>query len=359
MAAHKTTMADIAKRSGVSQSTVSLVLNQKEGSTIPPDTVARVLSAARELHYVKAPRSQGQQKKRKDLVMVLVSDLTNPYYSFIVHELEMATGAKNLRLLCCSTFHRAELETAYLETALTGNFCAAIFLYPPDDPQNVNQVNKVLPVIAICDKNAAREIDLVELNNFQAGRIAAEHLLKLGHRKIAILSSNPQKSLARSNRMEGICEEMAQWGVSQELGIFTMDRDEIQEIPGSNVNYKIGYALSKQPKIREGGYTAFIALNDMIAMGAIDGFSTWGAHFPEDYSLVGFDNLLYTGLSRISLTTVDHHTDLLAQVAVDLLLRRIQSSADSPLLASARYKVQCQPQLVVRNSTSALLDTKG
>ena len=93
---------------------------------------------------------------------------------------------------------------------------------------------------------------------------------------------------------------------------------------------------------------------DMVAIGVIDALSAHGIQFPRDYSIVGFDNLLYTGLSRISLTTVDHHTDILAQAAISLLLRRVDPSMEPALLSSTRFKVECTPQLVVRNSTAPL-----
>lgn len=348
----KTTMADIAKKTGVSQSTVSLVLNKRGSHTIPPETVERVMAAARDLHYNKPVRKPGRQEILNRQVMVLVSDLTNPYYSFIFHELEQAAEASGLKLVCCCTYHKKVRETEFLEIALRAKYRAAIFLYPPDDPENVNRVGTQLPVIAICDRNSATQIDLIELNNFQAGKIAADHLISLGHRKIAVLTSDPQTNLSRSNRLEGIRCRMSECGLSESLSVFLPDQAELQNAVSNNTNYNIGFSLAQRPQLREGGYTAFIAINDMIAMGAIDGFSTWNAHFPEDYSLVGFDNLLYTGVSRISLTTVDHHPDLLAQAAVDLLLHRMQHTMDIPLLSSARFKIECPPKLVIRSSTA-------
>lgn len=350
----KTTMSGIAKLSGVSQSTVSLVLNQKGNRSIPPETVTRVLEAARELHYVKPQRTQAHRKAADRPVLVLVSDLTNPYYSFILHELELAAAPSGLSLICCNTYHQVEKETKFLETALNGDFFAAIFLYPPDNPKYVSQVNCQMPIIAICDKNAAPEIDLIELNNFQAGQIAAEHLLFLGHRNIAVLTSDPAHNLARSNRIQGVVRQIADCGLSDHLDIIVPDAEKVKEIPGNNAGYRVGRAIGQRPDLLSGKYTAFIAVNDMVAIGVIDALSMRGAQFPRDYSIVGFDNLLYTGLSRISLTTVDHHTDLLAQAAIELLLRRTNSSIDSSLLSSARFKVECKPQLVIRSSTAAL-----
>ena len=188
MGQKKATMTDVAKLSGVSQSSVSLVLNQKSRGAIPPETVSKVLSAAQALHYTKPPRARSQARSEQS-VLVLASDPTNPYYSFLLHELDLAAAPHDLHLIFCSTYHNAQREAAFLEIALNSSFQAAIFLYPPDAPAYASQVSCQMPVIAICDKNAVSDIDLIELDNFRAGSIAAEHLVSLGHRNIALISS--------------------------------------------------------------------------------------------------------------------------------------------------------------------------
>ena len=123
------TMADIAKLSGVSQSTVSLVLNQKGGSAIPPETVERVQAAARKLHYVKAPRSRTAPEKTSRSVLALATDMTNPYYAVMLHELDLAAASAGLELVCCNTYHQPDRETRCLEMALSCRYFAAVFLY--------------------------------------------------------------------------------------------------------------------------------------------------------------------------------------------------------------------------------------
>ena len=95
MGQKKATMTDVAKLSGVSQSTVSLVLNQKSRGAIPPETVSKVLSAAQALHYTKPPRARSQARSEQS-VLVLASDPTNPYYSFLLHELDLAAAPHDL-----------------------------------------------------------------------------------------------------------------------------------------------------------------------------------------------------------------------------------------------------------------------
>ena len=326
MGQKKATMTDVAKLSGVSQSTVSLVLNQKSRGAIPPETVSKVLSAAQALHYTKPPRARSQARSEQS-VLVLASDPTNPYYSFLLHELDLAAAPHDLHLIFCSTYHNAQREAAFLEIALNSSFQAAIFLYPPDAPAYASQVSCQMPVIAICDKNAVSDIDLIELDNFRAGSIAAEHLVSLGHLNIALISSDPSKSLARSNSIQGVTWQMERCGLRDHLRVVVPGPDEIEHAPGNDIGYRIGRAV-------------------------IDALSQHNAQFPGNYSIVSFDNVLYTGLSRISLTTVDYHINLLAQAAIDLLLRRTNPSADAALLSSARFKVECTPQLVVRRSTA-------
>lgn len=353
MGHRKVTMSDIAKLSGVSQSTVSLVLNQKGKHTIPSETVSRVLAAAQELHYTKPLRTQKQQKSNRP-VLVLTNDLTNPYYSSILHELDLAAAPHGLHLICCNTYHQAERETSFLGMALNCDFLAAVFLYPPDDPSYVSQVSRQMPVIAICDKNAVTEIDLIELDNFRAGSIAAEHLLALGHQNIAFISSDPARNPAKTNRIQGAAHQMERQGLADHFKLIVPLADEIKNVPDNNAAYRIGRAAGQRPELLSGKYTAFIAINDMVAMGVIDALSSHAVQFPRDYSIVGFDNLVYTGFSRVSLTTVDYHFNLLAQAAVDLLLRRTNSAINPALLSSARFKVECTPRLVVRNSTAPL-----
>lgn len=234
-----------------------------------------------------------------------------------------------------------------------GSSSPSSFCILPVIPNTPVKINRKLPVVAICDKDAALGIDLIEMNNYQAGCIAAEHLLSCGHDRIAIFSSDPSRSISRSNRVRGATETIAQAGKLSTL--FIADRSALRDIPGDNTNYKTGVCLGRDMEL-PGHYSAIIAVNDMVAMGAMDALANRGVCFPEDMSIIGFDNLLYTGLLRISLTTVDYHMDMLAQAAVALLYRRLHPQAAELLLSATRFKVECPPNLVLRSSTAAYRD---
>ena len=348
----KTTLSDVAAAAGVSVSTASLVLSNSVGASIPLATQTRVREAARSLQYLP-PKKRSSAIKSSLPVLILTSDLTNPYYPILVEHLERAAEKYDFQFLCCNTYHQVQRERFLLSQAEKGQFFAVVFLYPPGDPEYAGKINRKLPVVAICDKDAALGIDLIEMNNYQAGCIAAEHLLSCGHDRIAIFSSDPSRSISRSNRVRGATETIAQAGKLSTL--FIADRSALRDIPGDNTNYKTGVCLGRDMEL-PGHYSAIIAVNDMEAMGAMDALANRGVCFPEDMSIIGFDNLLYTGLLRISLTTVDYHMDMLAQAAVALLYRRLHPQAAELLLSATRFKVECPPNLVLRSSTAAYRD---
>lgn len=350
MKAEKTTLSDVAAAAGVSVSTASLVLGNSVSPSIPPATQMRVREAAKALQY-RPPKKKPSAIKSSLPVLILTSDLTNPYYPILVEHLERAAEKYDFQFLCCNTYHQVQRERFLLSQAKRGQFFAVVFLYPPGDPEYAGQINKKLPVVAICDKDAALGIDLIEMNNYQAGCIAAEHLLACGHERIAIFSSDPSRSISRSNRVRGAMDTIDQ--AKKQSALFIADRSALQDIPGDNTNYKTGVCLGRDMDLHGERYSAIIAVNDMVAMGAMDALTNRGVCFPEDMSIIGFDNLLYTGLSRISLTTVDYHMDMLAQAAVALLYRRLYPQAAELLLSATRFKVECPPNLVLRSSTAA------
>ena len=131
-----------------------------------------------------------------------------------------------------------------------------------------------------------------------------------------------------------------------------MDTTEEALAAEKNFDYAVGYHLAQDPNLVKCGATAIIAVNDMVAIGAIDTLLEKGFRVPEDYSIIGFDNLFHTGLERISLTTVDPHADMLAQSAMDVLLHRLNIRTPNSLVSNMRFKAECQPRLIVRKSTA-------
>lgn len=349
------TMQDIAKLAGVSQPTVSLILNNRKHA-FPQATVERVLNAAKALNYTRTYAVPSLVQMDRS-ILVLAITVTNRYYVDMVQSIEKSLLGTGYHILVCNTYHVPEVEAAYLNMAVQQNFAGIILLYPPDNPEVFRAVCAQIPTVAICDRVTPMDSDIVELDNLQSGTIAASHLLELGHKNIAFLSNSPEKNTGRSLRLQGIINKMQEYGLEKNLQVCILDDNPQDSLTYTDYNYRIGYELAQNESIKKNGVTAIICVCDMIALGAIDAIVEQGLSVPEDMSIMGFDNLLYTRLSGISLTTVDHHMQLVAQSAVELLLHRIQYPPSSGEfekgMGIARFKFECAPTLVVRKSTCA------
>lgn len=353
MSPKKVTMTDIAKAAGVSQSTVSNILGRNKASSFPKATVDKVFAVAEELGYTPQRRQSKTNVLASKRILVLATRLTNPYYPSILQSIEHEANKNGLHVVCGDTYHLPKLEQDYLDMALEMNFLAVIYLFPPDNPQALERALERIPIITICDNVPDSKADQVELNNFRSGCIAAEHLISLGHRNIVMLTTPMDRNIARLSRVKGV--ENLIHASENSLHIISdfIDTPEGEMAIENNFDYSVGYHLAQDPHIVECSATAIIAINDMVAIGAIDALLEKGYRIPEDYSIIGFDNLFYTGLERISLTTVDPHADMLAQSAMDVLLHRLNIRTPNSLVSNMRFKAECQPRLIVRKSTAA------
>lgn len=347
----RVTMNDIATISGVSQSAVSMILNQKNLDSFPQATILRVQKAAQEANYVPQKRTSKSKEESSNFIIILASRMISPYYAFLVQCIEDEARKNGLHIISGSTYHSLELEKEYLNLAVKMKAIAVIYLFPPDNKAAIETIVGQIPIISICDNMPDSQVDQVELNNLRAGRIAAEHLIELGHKKIALFTPQISLSVVRTDRVQGVKKAIAE-ETNSSLQIYTTSVEQSYGEMSNNYDYDLGYSLAKKTEFLNSNATAIIAINDMLAMGAMDSLIEQGFRIPEDYSIVGFDNLIYSSLSRVSLTTVDSHPDILAQSAIDVLRHRLNLSPTNSLIKSARFKTECQPRLIVRKSTA-------
>ena len=346
------TMHDVARLAGVSQTTVSLILNQSGSASFSQETVNRVYAAAAQLNYkAKRPITQGPRPKT---VMVLMANVTNPYYTAMLSSIEDVCYAQGYKEVSCCTYHDTESEKLYMEMAVSNNYPGVILLSPPDNPAAFAEVSAKIPVVTICDRISNLETDIIELNNCLAGRLAAEHLHALGHQRIAVLTSPLKRNTARTERLNGLKAYFAQHLPDNDLVLCIENNSEADNLAERLNDYHAGYLLAQNEKLYDQGVTAIVCINDMLAYGVIDSLRERGISVPEDVSVLGFDNLFYSRLTGVSLTTVDQHTEMLARSAVEVLLQKLKMPPGGAGAAGTvpRYKVECHPQLVARGTTA-------
>ena len=343
------TMNDIAAATGLSQSAVSMILNQKSNS-FPVATIEKVLSTAAAMNY-QFRRTAVKPSSRTVLVISVTP--SNPYYTSMLQGIDRDAAEQKITTVAAFTYHNPELEASCVQMALSQNFLGIIYLFPPDNDQVFDEARKKIPIVTICDKSNNVPGDIVELNNFEAGILAAQHLLSLGHTKIAVFaSSSDRASTSRATRVAGVLSEIRKHVSDDHLLVLSGNSNWNVILEEKSYYFQMGRSLVQNKKFLQSNTTGIICLNDMTAYGVMDALIEQGYRIPQDFSVIDSDNLLFSSLSQVSLTTIEHHPDIVAQSALSTLLSRTHIFVNNQSSSTAaRFQVKCQPALIVRNST--------
>lgn len=205
----RVTLRDVAELAGVSQATASLTLNCSSRENFRNGTRERVRAAARQLGY----RLPARRKRRTDMaeymLLVMVPTLANPYYVELVQAIEEHAGALGYRVTVCNTLRKPELERFYLDTLVGRNVRGIIYGFLPGSLRYIERLAEVLPIVLVGEETGELPICSIGLSDVNAGMLLADHLLALGHRQFAFISTPLDKfTLARQQRLEGLRRQM-------------------------------------------------------------------------------------------------------------------------------------------------------
>lgn len=357
MARKKITSTDIAKAAGVSQSTVSMVLNKKYNVSFSKETIEKVERAARELGYVPQKRKVRREGKKEKLIIVFCSNLTNPYYVMLLQGIESRAKEQGFGLFVCNTQRSLRMEERYLKMMWELKPLGIIYTCNPSYcfMGLVEELAQHIPVAVINNQNEKLDVDAVELDNSKLGRMMARHLLELGHRKVAYIApplTTRQKQ--RSKRVEGFLKQYEQEGLRDQVIIKAADEEIDFNVANIDSEYKIGYDLTKELLSETKDVTAIVGLNDMIAFGIMDALHEAKLRVPADVSVMGCDNTLFGRIHKVSLTTIEHFVVYKGRDACDIIMKKIATRAKnySDLEPISTYHVEYEPRLIVRGTTS-------
>lgn len=349
----KATSQDVAERAGVSQATVSLILNGSDKITFSSETKERVLAAAQELHYKLPQRKKQAERRASHMLLVLTPTLTNQYYAELIQTIEDYADSLDYRVIVCNTFRKPDLEKYYLDTFIGSHVDGIIYTFLPSFPRLIEQISATTPTVIIGEKQADLSICSIELSNVNAGAMLAEHLYALGHRKMMFISTPfNQLSLARGQRLEGIQRQLEMHGITDGLEVLSVDRQAELDSrdDGLPYEYSVGRQLTAELIRAKSKATALIGVNDMTALGILAELTDQGYHVPRDVSVCGFDNIFSSRITTPALTTIDHHLRTRCQSAVDMVTQRSGKDVSTPQIPMVN-KIEYTPQLIVRGST--------
>ncbi|OCN02833.1 hypothetical protein A7X67_02965 [Clostridium sp. W14A] len=346
---HPTTF-DIARLAGVSQSAVSMILNHPDQAHFLPDTIQRVLATAEELGYKKRARvNQSSFSLQKETILILCPVISNPYYSALAQSIEQEASAKGYSTVVCNTYRDIRREQRILAQFSESGLCGIIFTFVPQSCALVEEMNQTVPVVVIGDRNTSINVDTVEIDSIRSGTLVGEHLLKLGHTDIAFLSTTlNEQNAVRLNRLEGIRQIYRklcpQGSVTVSSRNVTSEEDLRDPLIEQNVGFQLAGKILEHKKI-----TAIVAVNDMVAYGAMAAVLEAGFSIPKDYSVCGFDNIFSSQFPQIMLTSVEHFIREKGCNAMNILEGRIRSCK---VQTESITRIEYQPRLIVRKSTA-------
>lgn len=346
-------MKDIARKAGVSQSSVSLILNKNENASFTEETIKKVFKAASELHY-QIPYSM-IRKKATRTIMVITVNISNPYYTMLIQSIEKEANAHDFSILIRNAYRSPEMEAACIENALELGVDGVILLSMPQNPENLNKLSGKIPVVLVCNSdNITPGYDSIEMQMRDSAMLICDHLFSLSHKSIALITTAPLENSGRRILLSSVTEQMEKHGYSQNLYIFSGEPSNTY-IETYSSDYDTGYALMQNEGIYDLPITAFICTNDSVAYGVMDALYDRGYKIPHDYSVIGLDNYLYSNIRTVSLTTVDHRMTVKGKSAVELLVNKIELLTESNTIdpLSDLHTIEYKPHLIVRNSTGS------
>ncbi len=323
-------MKMVAERAGVSTALVSLVM--RGAPNVSEHRRARVLQAADELGYRPNVLARNLASRRTNTIGVVLNDLHNPFFADVADGVQAAADRVGYRLLYGNGKHSAAGEAEAVETFLQFRVDGMI-LAGSIDVESREKAAATGAVVVVGGVEHGGPVDTVNIDNRVGARLAVDHLVSLGHRRIAHLDGG--NGAGAATRSAGYRDAMRDHGLDDHVLIASGDFTEEGALAGA------AQLLATTPRP-----TAVFAANDLSAIGALDAFAKAGLRVPDDISLVGFDNTSLAAMSYVSLTTVNQPTDELGQAAIDLVIRRVESGG------AAEDHVIGSPTLVVRSSTA-------
>jgi LacI family transcriptional regulator len=339
-----TSIKDIARVAGCSISTVSRVINERDG--VDPLTRKKVLQVIENLDYTPNLTAQGLRIKRGRLIGVAIPDSTVGTFSVVVQYALEASYRRGFNVLLVNSHDDPGLEERLIKNLLSREINGVMLTRVSDESRIVTRIaRRKIPIVVIDRAFEHENVSNVVLDNYRAGCMAAEHLLGLEHREIACITGPLKISLSRE-RLRGFQGTLAAAGV---------------ELPPSHIyegNFLYPTGLQGVRTLCERGarFTALWVMNDLMGFGALRALAEAGVQVPRAVSVLGMDDLEISEMVSPPLTTIHYPIKELVENAMELLISQINS------MEFRSETIVLEPSLTVRGSTArrlAVEDSSG
>lgn len=342
------TIRDVAKKAGVSVATVSRVLSD---STYPvsQQVQQRVREVARELGYVPNAVAKSLRKAQVKEVGVVIPSVSNPFYMHCVQGIHEVLTKNGYTMILCNTMNDPQRERQCLQQLAQRQIGGVILSSASDDPGAAQELaRRGIRFVTLDQRIDSLECSSINFDSRSGGRLATEHLLDNGHRKIAF-ASLPLTRWTRTQQLQGYRDALQARGIAfspdwiytcdEVEGSFEMDRE-------SYAGRQIACRLIEQKL----PVSAVVCVNDMLAIGLMHELLRQGVRIPQDISVVGFDDIPFSQLFVPALTTVRCPAAETGRLAAIMLLDVPDNTQIQSPLA-----LNLTPQLIQRDTVAKIL----
>lgn len=334
----KVTVKDVAKQAKTSVATVSRVINNS--GFVSPDLKKRVIKVINELEYHPNAIAKSLKKDKTNMIGLLISDITNPFFSAIVRGVEDTVYKEGFTVFLCNTDKDKNKENKYIMQLLEKQVEGLIISAATSDADNFRiLIDRKIPLVFVNRAPENLQVDAVINNNEYGGYIATKHLIELNHKKIATIVG-PNDINTGYERKNGYIKALEEFGIKIntnfiKIGDFSMES---------------GYKAVKELLRLKMLPTAIFIANNEMALGAVKALKEEKVKIPEDISIVGFDSSAWMEVVEPKIATVNQHSYELGHQSANYLLKRILGKGD---YAENIIKV-LEPDFVIGNSTRKL-----
>lgn len=329
------TMNDVARIAGVAKSTVSRALN--DSPRIREQTKDRIKAIVRELNYEPNYIARSLTKRKTHTIGVILEDILNPFFTEVAKGIETVLKKHGYAMLLTSSGYIYEDEVELTRTLLRSKVDGVLITPVHSNSLSIDLLKmRKIPFFIMNGKSEDKEVSWVDSDNLEGGYLATQYLLKLGHRRFMNLhSTSLQGSRDRFAGFKRAIEEKSL-------------RLSDQILLGDATSRKEGYELVSG-FLREHGAkelpSAIMAVNDAVAIGAMESLLEHDVRIPEEVSIIGYDDIYIAGFIRVPLTTVHQSKFRMGEIAASGLIEMINRREES-----SGHHFLIRPRLIVRES---------
>ena len=340
----KITISEIAKLAGVSKTTVSRVLS---GSNfVSKNTRDRVLDIIKEKEYKPSIIAQSLRTNRTRTIGLVLADIENPFYSRVAKGVMDVVESKNYNVILCNSNNDIESEARDIRTLIERGVDGLLLTTVELKIKTIeNLIDRGFPFILIDCKLDTPGVNYVVNDDYYGAKLATEHLIELGHKKIFFLGN--RRLLSLRERFRGFNDTLEDHKIEGDNNF--VPQKFINAYGIYDIDKIIKYLINREEKI-----TAVFAGNDYLAIKSIKVINDNGLKVPGDISVIGYDNIEISSMLKVPLTTIRQPKYLLGKLAAEQLFEILENRSNKEI-----KRIILRPELIIRQSCKRMGNYKS